>query len=264
MKTSGINGSMDQNNGIEYTYTITSVDSEGYTWADVVYTWVRYEVRSPLYAFVYDSSDPSAVIPPGAAYYDAIVGKGFSVMISPESKIEKVEGLEELYDSILDEMGLLDPEIRELTEELLKTSFGEEVIMEECGGFLFEVPEGVINVGDFWSEVLESSAPIPITIEATYTLRAFDGEVAVFDAFSTITSSGEGKMEFLGIEMGYELSGTQEGFIEIDAETGLAIYSEITQDLSGESVATFEGEETRSPIAIKSFATMIIVSDQQR
>jgi hypothetical protein len=252
---------MDQNTGIEYKYTVTSVDSEGYTWADVVYTWIRYEVRSSIYSFVYDSSDPSSVAPPGAAYYYSMVGKGFSVMISPDSKIEKVEGLEEMYDSILDDMGLLDPAMRDITKQLLKTNFGEQAIMEQCGGFLFEVPERVINVGDSWNEVLESKASIPITIEATYTLRTFDGKVAIFDAFSTVTSSGEWKTDFMGIEMGYELFGSQEGFIEMDAETGLAIFSEITQDLSGESVATFEGEETRTPISIKSFATMTIVSE---
>jgi hypothetical protein len=261
MYTSAIDVSMIQTIGIEYTYTITSVDSEGYTWADVVYTWIMYGLGSDMYSFVYDSSDPLSVPPPGAAYYQAMVGKGFSVMISPENKIEKVEGLEEMYDSILDEMGLLDPVGRDQMEQHIKTSFGDETIMDECEGFLFEIPEGVINAGDSWSEVLERSAPIPIAIEATYTLRTFDGVVAVFDTFSTVTTSGEGAMDFMGMELRYELYGTQQGFIEMDAETGLVVFSELVQDLSGEAVATFEGEETRMPMTIKSFATITIVNE---
>ena len=255
----GSNGSVNQKIGFEYLYSIASVDADGNTWADIEYTWVLYEQKTLMNKVAYDSSNPPAEVPPEALGYSVMVGKGFSILISPDGEVVEVEGLDELYDAVLDELDIDDWELRQQLELLLETSFGEEAIKESCGELVFSSPDEPIRVGESWSVTVERSLPIPIVVENEYTLRDYDGKIATFDVFSTIVSSEEGMMDIVGVQLGYAVSGTQEGFIEVDTESGLTLTSEISQDISGEAIVIYDGEEMRIPLEMKSVTTLSII-----
>ncbi|OGO18894.1 MAG: hypothetical protein A2Z14_11105 [Chloroflexi bacterium RBG_16_48_8] len=84
------------------------------------------EQDNPQAPFQYDSSNPPDEIPTEAAGYHAMVGKGFSLLISPQGGTLEVAGLEEMYAAVVDEMKIEDEELRIQIEEMLNTQFGQE------------------------------------------------------------------------------------------------------------------------------------------
>jgi hypothetical protein len=60
-----------------------------------------------------------------------------------------------------------------------------------------------------------------------------------------------------GINVRYEVAGTQDGTTVLDRETGLPLESELQQDLEGEITMEGEGQEPLSwPISLESTITV--------
>ena len=77
-----------------------------------------------------------------------------------------------------------------------------------------------------------------------------DENTALIEVRSEIrTGEGEGGMDFGLFPFGFTISGTQEGTIQVDLNTGLA-NSVIDQILLGEMTVVIEGEEVSVPLNI--------------
>jgi len=241
---------ISQQVGFEYTFSVTSVDPDGSAWVDIVYTRALYETDTPFGADKYDSADPSGVIPAGAQGIAAIIGGGYSMRIGPDGEILEVEGLDEMLDRILAGMDLPDPEMRQAFELTFREQFGEQAMKDQLGNLLFEFPEGSLQVGDTWATTQETTALVPIVVENTFTLLGFDESTALIEVRSEISAgTGEGGMKLGLFAFDFTISGSQEGLIQVDLETGLS-NSTIDQVLTGEMTIVAEGEEITVPINI--------------
>ena len=248
--------------GFDIKYEVTGVDQAGNTWFDVVYVWILYEQDGPAGKISYDSSNPPQVIPPAALGYSALLGKGFSMKISSEGKVLEIEGLEEMYAAMLDALDIEDDETRTMMEEMLQQNFGEEALQNQANNCVIDFPEGTIQIGDSWTATAEISVMVSMLVESTYTLRALDGNMATIDVQSTIKPDPEAEMMEIGpIKIGYNLSGEQQGTVELDIETGWSMNTRMTQDLSGEMVIIMEEEELVIPVVMKSTTTVETVKE---
>ena len=241
---------ISQEIGFEYTYTVTSVEPDGSAWIDVAYTRAIYEVDTGFGTDAYDSPDPPAQTPEGAQGFAAIVGSGFSMRIGPDGEVLEIEGLGEMYEQMLGSLDIPDPELRQLLEVSLQEQYSEQSLRDQVGSLLFDFPDGALQVGDTWASTQETSVMLPIVTENTFTLVGFDENTALIEVKSEIsTGAQEGGMDFGLFAFNMNLSGSQEGLIQVDLSTGLA-NSVIDQTLTGEMTIVAEGEEISVPIHI--------------
>ena len=236
--------------GFEYTYTVTSREPNGSAWVDVIYTRAIFESETPFGSSSYDSADSPNQIPEGAEGFAAVVGTGFSMQIGSNGEILSIEGLDEMLDQILSGLNLPDAELRQAFELTMRQQYSEQAMKDQLGNLLFDFPEGSLQVGDSWSSTQESNVMLPIIAETTYTLLDFDENTALIEVRSEIrTGEGEGGMDFGLFAFDFTISGTQEGTIQVDLNTGLA-NSVIDQILVGEMQMVIEGEEISVPLNI--------------
>ena len=239
-----------QKMGFEYTYTVASREPDGSAWVDVIYTRAIFESETPFGSDSYDSADSPSQIPEGAEGFAAVVGTGFSMKIGSDGEILKIEGLDEMLDQILSALDLPDAEMRQAFELTMRQQYSEQAMKDQLGNLLFDLPEGSLQVGDSWSSTQESNVMLPIIAETTYTLLDFDEITALIEVRSEIrTGEGEGGMDFGLFAFDFTISGTQEGTIQVDLDTGLA-NSVIDQILMGEMKMVIEGEEISVPLNI--------------
>ena len=239
-----------QKMGFDYTYTVTSREPDESAWVDVTYTRAIFESETPFGSDSFDSADSPSQIPEGAEGFAAVVGTGFSMKIGSDGEILKIEGLDEMLDQILSELNLPDAEMRQAVELTMRQQYSEQALKDQLGNLLFDFPEGSLQVGDSWNSTQESNVMLPIIAETTYTLLDFDENTALIEVRSEIrTGEGEGGMDFGLFAFDFTISGTQEGTIQVDLNTGLA-NSVIDQILLGEMTVVIEGEEVSVPLNI--------------
>lgn len=252
----------DQSLGYGYSYTVTEVDGEGNISVDALYDWALFEQEGPLGSVSYDSDNPPEVIPDAALGFHALVGNGFSIKFSPEGLVLDISGLDEMYAGMIDEMGIDDAAIRAQMEQLLQEQFSADTLSDQLNNLTLQLPEEALQVGDSWTVSADSSAMVPMQVETTYTLVAIDGDIASIDVSSIITPDPDGGILDLGvIQIGYSLNGTQEGFLEVDVNTGMTLNFTLNQSMEGEMVMYLEGEEIIVPTSIEAITTIESVAE---
>lgn len=236
--------------GYAYEYSVRSLDAAGNTWVDVVYTWVHLEQETILGSLFYDSDNPPAEIPPGAEGFAALVGSGFSMLLTPQGKALEIDGLEAMYAQMLAAMDFPDAATEEQFRQTIQQQFGEEAMKQQMNGASFEFPAGPIRVGESWTVTTEMAVVMPMVMESTYTLRSVDGTTATIDVRSQIRPNPDAEpVVFGGVEIEYSLSGEQEGQVQVDLASGMT-NSAIGQNLSGEMTMVAEGQSMNIPITI--------------
>jgi hypothetical protein len=238
--------------GYEYNYSVRSADAAGNTWVDVQYTWVHIEQETVLGSMFYDSDNPPAEIPAGAQAFSALVGTGFSMLITPQGKVLEVEGLEAMYDQMLQAIDFQEAAAEQQFRQTLEQQFGEEALKQQMNGASFEFPLEPIEIGESWTTTTELTVVMPMVIESTYTLRSVEGSLAELEMSSQISSSANaGPVDFGTVQIGYSVSGEQQGTVQVDLASGMT-NSRIQQTLSGEMVMAAEGQTLNVPISIRS------------
>jgi hypothetical protein len=200
----------------------------------------------------YDSDNPPAEIPPGAQAFSALVGNGFSMLITPQGRVLEVEGLEAMYEQMLQAIDLPDAAAEQQFRQTLEQQFGEEALKQQMNGASFEFPPEPIGIGESWTTTTELTVLMPMVIESKYTLRSVEGGLAELELSSTVNSSANaGPVDFGTFQIEYSVSGEQQGAVQVDLASGMTS-SQIHQTLSGEMVMAAEGETLNVPISIRS------------
>lgn len=246
---------MNQTIGFGFSYTATAIDENGNVVIDVQYEWVQVKQTSPNGEMTYDSRNPSEEVDQAALAFGALVGKGFSMKVSPAGEVLEISGLDTMITALLDDMKLEDQALRAQMEEQLKKQYNEEALKEQFGSIIVKYPEGEAKIGDTWTASVKSSSIVPLAVETTYTLTGYKDGIATIGASSTISTDSENSETDMGMyKIQYNLSGTQEGTIEVDTEIGWSVSSVITQTVTGEMTLSMETEEITVPVTIQSVA----------
>jgi hypothetical protein len=90
-----------------------------------------------------------------------------------------------------------------------------------------------------------------MNIASNFTLKNVASNIAKLDVASVITP-GKGGMEMMGMTIETEMNGTQSGTMDVDVETGMALNTDIKQNIAGKMKVM--GQEI--PMNISSVITM--------
>ena len=253
--TEGQSAVTQQTLRFDYTFTSTQDAIAGNTVLDVTYDAIFYEQSGPLGSFSYDSANPPAEVPLQAKGFAAMLGKGFSMVVSPEGEVLEVQGVDQMIEDVIADLGAPDdPALASLIDSL-KQQFGDEALKEGMGNILVPFPIAALSVGDTWTTHQELSVGFPMIEDSTWTLIAREDGVATLGVSSIISPDLQAEpMQLGGVTMLYAIGGTQEGTVQVDERTGWTIASDLVQSFSGEMTLTMGETEVKTPITLEATA----------
>lgn len=257
---SGQDSTINQKLGFGFSLTAREADEAGNTWVDVKYEWVQLDQKSDMGNVVYDSRNPTNEDNPLATGFKVLVGKGYSMKISPDGEVLEVTGIDTMISDILKEIGVTDEQLIAQMEQQFKEKYSTDSLKEQAGNMVINFPDEPIEIGDSWTSTVSSSSLVPVNVETTYTLTSYENELATVNVVSVISQDAEGAETNLGpYKVRYNLSGTQEGTITVDTKTGWSVNSTIDQAIAGDMTMIINDQEILVPMSITSHVTVEMI-----
>jgi len=249
-----------QTMGMEYTFDVSEVKDDGTMTVKVTYRTVQMKMDGPTGKVDYDSSDPPDEIPKAARGLAALVGQSFTLDLTPQGRVTRVEGIDAVLANMIQKLDLPDGAMKTMMESQLKKQFGDKAMRETMEQLMAMYPAKPVGIGDSWTMNVELSKSFPLKMENTYVLKDRKAGVAILDVKSVLTSDPKAPPMKMGpISISYDLKGTQQGQAEMDEATGWTLSSTLTQEFSGKM--TMEGapgmtEPLSWPVTAKSEITL--------
>lgn len=151
-----------------------------------------------------------------------VAGKPITLIYDENSKVESVEGTEDLIGDAEGVPGAGEMLTQLLSEEQLKNTMDQMMVQG--------IPKTPVKVGDSWDHTMDMPMPQgmgKMKMKAKYTLKKFDKyeghDCAVLGMEGEIISDGKTKVEMQGTEMEMDFKDSQfEADIYFDNKLGLA------------------------------------------
>jgi len=221
----GQNLGMDQNITMEMLYNCTGGDNNGNKNLQITYQRILMEVKSPMGNMKYDSKEPSAGPDmTGLGIMDSLIGKSFGLEVAPDGSIKKVSGLEDILASFT-QNGETAPGI--------KSQLSDTAIRMMMQNSFDMYPGHAVKVGETWTKKMQMAfSGVQVNVDNTYSLKSVEGDKATLSVASVlnlpVTEMG-GATE----NSQMELSGKQDGTIEVDIPSGQVLSSKVNSDIKG-------------------------------
>lgn len=236
----------EQTIGLGCDLDVKSVDPNGTALERYTYRWVKLMQNAPGGKVVYDSSDKGSPVPPLAQGFAALLDEGFSLRTTPLGRVEEVIGLQTLRDNV--ERKLPEGPMKEALKLSLKQFISEEGIKEMTESSLAIYPDKPVGIGDSWKRTLTLTQGASMSLENEWTLKDRKGGISFIDVKSNLKSNPKAEPMGMGTaKVSYDMSGKQQGTIELDESTGRLIRSRINQDISGQIKVEVPGQQTQQP-----------------
>jgi hypothetical protein len=135
----------------------------------------------------------------------------------------------------------------------IKQFINEEGIKEQTEGSMAIYPEKPVGIGDSWRKTVALTQGVAMTVENEWILKDRKNGVSFIEVKSNIKSNPNAEPMGMGsAKIRYELSGKQQGLIEIEESTGRLIRSKTNQDISGQIKVKVAGQQSQEmPIPVK-------------
>ncbi len=229
-----------QTMGMECTFNVEEVDTNGIASVKITYHSVFFKQDGPMGKIEYNSSNPPAIVPPMAVGFAALVGKSFSMKISPHGHIKDVQGVGAMLTHMMEKLDLPEGHMRTSIEKQLRDQWGDEAIKEMMENTFAIYPDKPVGIGDSWTKRVIISRGFPMILDNTWKLKARKGGVAIIEASSIVKPNPEAAPIEMGpLRLSYDISGEQKGTMELQEATGWTIRAKLTQEFSGQ--ANMEG-----------------------
>jgi hypothetical protein len=200
----------------------------------------------------YDSTKPDvAANDRNGVFFSAMIGQSFIAKVTTQGEIVELEGLDEMYQRMAEPIVKWDEEnhrrrakerglkatsapIEERIESRKKylemhSRTGRSAIREMLGSILVPFPHEPLALGGTWQA--KSTLPMRLaSYDCTYTLREAKQESVLVDIRSKIELDDDKGPESPRVI----LTGSCEGYLEIDPTTGWLIHREMALNCSGE------------------------------
>jgi hypothetical protein len=253
----GRENKIEQNIIMNYTFSVQDVDDSGTATISIVYDAVKMQQKvSNGMAFSYDSTDKDAPVPAAVKGFAGLVGRGFDMKITPDGKVTDIQGVDSMIDGLVEGMDQVNPAMKSQMREAFNRQFGETAIRENMENMMGFYPQNPVAVGESWESEMRLTSAMPAEIKAKWILtERFDGKVRI-DMASTVEPLEDAEPVNMGpMQLKYELSGEQKGYLILDEKTGWTEESEINQEFSGVihafNVPGAEESSTDWPMSIK-------------
>jgi hypothetical protein len=255
----GVTVTMNQDMTLDYDYSVTDVDAQGVATVESTYDRIASKVSTQGMAVSYDSATAEGSISPEFRPLAAMVGKTFTMRISPLGSVVSIEGLSEILDAVIAEM-TIDGPAREQVLENMKRQFGEEAMKDLIEQAMAIYPPEPVAVGDSWVKTIEIRQMVPLKLDNTWVLKEVNENTATLEVTSLIGPAGDDTtVNMMGTDLNVQLEGAQSGISVIDRKTGWVESSTVNQNVDGTmTLPAGEGlpEGMSIPLSIRSTVTV--------
>ncbi|MDH4238657.1 MAG: DUF6263 family protein [Phycisphaerae bacterium] len=243
---SGQEQNMEQTIGLGCDLDVKKVEPNGNAWLSYTYRWAKLIQTGAGGKVVYDSSQKGLPAPLMAQGFAALLEESFSLKTTPKGRVEEVEGLQAIRNNV----GKKLPEgpMKEAMMVGIKQFINEEGIKEMMESTMAIYPEKPVGIGDSWRKTLTLTQSAAMTVENEWILKDRRDGISFIEVKSGIKSNP--KAEPIGIgstKVSYELSGKQQGLIEVEESTGRLISSKTNQEISGQIKVEVAGQQSQQP-----------------
>lgn len=203
----------------------------------ITYETILYEQSAMGTESIYDSENPERTTDPNLeSIYSAMLNESFILNYDSQGQITGAEGLEEM----MSEMFKVIPEE---AQAMMENQLGGDAMLQAMKGTTSYYPEvAKKKVGDTWTGSHDIAiAGMELLLDNTYKLiEVKDGKAKIEITGEIATDPEAPGMEMPGIKMKFDLQGTQEGFLYIDAATSWMQRMELNQNMDGKVLMTVE------------------------
>lgn len=212
-----------QHTTIDYIYEVLESNTNGLQ-IKTSYQRIFISTDTPQGNISYDSRKPEN----GNSLLKDIgnmVGQSFTMYVSPEGEVTKVEGMESIINSFTED----NP-----AQQLLKQQFSDSAFINIMNVALNIYPNREISIGESWQKnsSTEMASLMKTDMQNNYTLTAIKGSQAVISLTSNLKLS---PLSNGGVPANTEidLRGSQKGIINTHITSGLIISSTLHQEVTG-------------------------------
>ncbi|MFO8021265.1 MAG: DUF6263 family protein [Perlabentimonas sp.] len=243
-----------QNQIYEYELSALGKDDQGNFNTTITFTRVAIDINAQgmNMAFDSDEDESSAANNPQLMGFAALVDKSLNAKFSPSGEVVEVSGVDKMIDDMVAEVAADNEGMKAQMKQTMQQSFNQESLKQMFGGSFIEFPAKSLKKGDTWTENLSIVNQFTLNVVNNYTLKSVSGNKAHLDISSTLSTEPGNKSNMQGMEVTYNLFGTQNGEIIVEVETGKILGSEIEQSISGNFLADMAGQEMDVPMSISS------------
>jgi len=229
---------------------VLRVEDDGSRTIRSTYRWIKYERQGVGGELVYDSSKADEPVPNDCLGYAAMIGEGFVFKVAGDGGISGLAGLKAMAQRIRAKLPageLGDEFMREVrryvddktVKEMLETGFG-----------LY--PDQPVAVGGSWSTRVEQFQEGGGIRQSQLTLEKAEdgvGEISIRSLFSPNPKAEP--VDWGDVRARFELTGTEQGRIRLDLETGIGLGTKLEHELTGYVVLVNPERPTQEvPIAM--------------
>ncbi|MCW3127605.1 MAG: hypothetical protein JWO03_3263, partial [Bacteroidetes bacterium] len=149
---------------------VKSIDKDGNYTLESEYSRVAMDVDAMGKKLSYDSDKKtqSEGAEDLAKTFSAVIGKKFSVTLTPKGKVVKIEGLKAIIDE-------LSKGASPTTAQMLATTFDEKKMEANYSSSYDFFPDHAVKKGDTWKNKKTMESIFPMDIESVYTLKEVKG-----------------------------------------------------------------------------------------
>jgi hypothetical protein len=284
--TDGNEQTVEQTMRLEYDFDVEEVDESGCAWVKYTYKRVTIKLRSQGQKLEFDSDANQTKVPMQAAPLRVAMGEELYLRITPQGRIEKINGLQALIASAKSKIG--SSTSADKVSQGINQMFAEPAVRREIEGQLRIFPEPN-EPGTTWgrTEILSSTEAgyaqveqieeVNVVFEKTFQLnpaKSGQGGIAVVDVNLVIKPvsapvlselserDGQAQKSESPVRANREISGDGAGQIEIEEATGRIISSKMTQATTGRIIYVTHGPVLRPPPASEPVTTHTVATFQ--
>jgi peptidoglycan hydrolase-like protein with peptidoglycan-binding domain len=254
---------------------IEEVEEDGCAWAKYTYRQAAMKINDQGVNIAFDSDANQPKVPPLALPLATAVGEGFYIRITPQGRIDKINGLQAVASSAKAKV----PNIatRNQVVQAIDKQFSEAVVKRELEDQMAVFPDANAGTGPASARFGETGDPCLVTrvtgdeqpattwnrteqvdedkivVERIFRLRerGASGDtpgIAVIEVNVVIRPAANVIEQVAGgVRTRREISGQGAGQLEIDEATGRIINKRLTRDTVEETKVSSEGQVLRIP-----------------
>lgn len=221
----------EQNVGTGLEMEVLDVDPNENMRIQCTYIWSAFEQPSAMRVIYYDSSERTSM-PPGAEGFAALLGRTFTLTLSPRGEVLDVNGVEQMRQAVL---AALSEDVRAApTMSAVMPFLYEESLSEMIASTMAVFPDRRVLEGNSWSRTAISSRDTRVIVQSKLTLQEHQAGMAAIEVTSSVEPDPNAPLtEEEGMVVQYELAGTEEGLVRLIERSGLIVSHQVRQQLKG-------------------------------
>jgi hypothetical protein len=211
---------------------VLDVDAQGNMRIQYTYLWTRLKQVNPMAQADYDSSSKSPV-PEGAEGFAALVGQSYTIKMTPKGHVVDVNGVEQLRDAVLKKLPAGADTTMGMNPVAMYIDPASVKQMAEANMAIY--PDKSVNLGESWTREMAMKMGFTTITQYKWTLQKQEAGVATIGLAATLrTDPNSPPMDAMGMKVKSDLSGTQEGTLQMAEATGLIMSTKERQQLKGQ------------------------------